>query len=300
MGAGSARLPLKVVRRLCGHRRVGVVARRRAHDKHPLLEVERLEIPVEHHLEASGEVFATFLQQDSGYRSYGVMIDDQRWFVKASWRDDAAEPLQRAVVLHRAVAHRHVIPLRHVIVTPAGLALVYPWVDGEVLYGAPVDPSRRRDPAGPHARFRALPVPEVVAAVDAIFDAHLAMVATGFVAVDLYDGCFIYDFARRHVWLCDLDEYRPGPFVVDADRLPGSTRFVAPEEWQRGAQIDERTTVFNLGRCALVLLDEGDDEGRFRGPADAAAVLARATRPDPRDRHQTLRAFVDDWRAAVA
>lgn len=41
-------------------------------------------------------------------------------------------------------------------------------------------------------------------------------------AVDFYDGCLIYDFARRMIWLCDLDCYRPGPYVLDRDREYGS------------------------------------------------------------------------------
>lgn len=86
------------------------------------------------------------------------------------------------------------------------------------------------------------------------------------------------DFHDRRIRLCDLDECRRGPFVVDGDRLPGSTRFMAPEEHRQGATVDERTTVFNLGRTGLVLLDTGNLDGEFRGTAAAHAVLDRATR----------------------
>ena len=134
--------------------------------------------------------------------------------------------------------------------------------------------------------------------VFAVFDAHVEVARRGFVAVDLYDGCFLYDFERGSLRLFDLDEYRPGPFVVEGDRLPGSTRFMAPEEQQRGATIDERTTVFNLGRVARVLLDEGDNTGRFRGPAPLHAVAEQATEPRPSSRFATVAAFVDAWRAA--
>jgi len=145
-----------------------------------------------------------------------------------------------------------------------------------------------------------LPLRVALAAVDSIFEAHIIMVvAAGFVAVDLYDGCFIYDFDRRRMWLCDLDEYRPGPFRVEGERLPGSTRFMAPEELRSGAVVDQRTTVFNLGRAAQVLLDEGDLEGRFRGPPAVLAVLDRASRPAPGDRYQSMAEFVAAWRASV-
>ncbi len=264
-----------------------------------ILRVERVVGDVAEHLARVGSVFAAFLLQDSGCRAWGGAIDGQRWFVKASMEARAVPSLRRAIELHAKVSHPTIIPLREWVETDDGLALVYPWVDGEVLYGAPGGRATRLDPSGAHARFRALPVSEIVAALDAIFAAHVELARAGFVAVDLYDGCFVYDFAARRMWLCDLDEYRPGPFVVEEDRLPGSTRFMAPEELTRGATIDERTTVFALGRTALVLLDEGDAERRFRGTPAMAAVLATATHPDPTQRHASVVEFVTAWSHAV-
>jgi hypothetical protein len=60
-------------------------------------------------------------------------------------------------------------------------------------------------------------------------------------------------FAARAIHLVDLDGYRP-PYTLDRERQFGSSRFMAPEEWQRGATIDERTTVYTLGRAAFVFL----------------------------------------------
>ena len=79
---------------------------------------------------------------------------------------------------------------------------------------------RRHDPTHPHVRFRSLPVERILAALDTVFDAHLLLAEHGFVASDLYDGCIIYDFQTSRTYLCDLDEYRPGPFVLDMDRAP--------------------------------------------------------------------------------
>ncbi|MGH9222374.1 MAG: serine/threonine protein kinase [Acidimicrobiales bacterium] len=248
-------------------------------------------------------VFAAFDRQDSGCRAYGHTDEEgRRWFVKTAVEPRAVPSLERAVALHRSVRHDTVIPLcGWATDDQGGMSLTYPWADGEVLYGAPTTGrAQRLDKESPHARFRALPVAEVRDALDAILDAHLTIAAAGFVAVDLYDGCFIYDFAARRMWLCDLDEYRPGPFTVDADRLPGSTRFMAPEEFERGRTIDERTTVFNLGRTALVLLHTGDLDGEFRGTAAGRGVLARATQPDPDHRHPSVARFVADWRAALS
>ena len=225
-------------------------------------------------------------------------VDGRRLFVKTAIEARAGPSLRRAVALHRAVAHPAIIPLLGTVTTDEGPALVYPWVDGEVLYRGG-GRAARLDPEGPHARFRSLPVDDFLAALDAVFEAHLALAAAGFVGVDLYDGCLIYDFAARRVHLCDLDEYRAGPFVVDTDRLPGSTRFMAPEERRRGATVDQRTTVFNLGRTARVHLDTGDLDGEFRGDPAVRAVLDRATRPLAAERYPTVEDFMSAWWRAM-
>ncbi len=183
--------------------------------------------------------------------------------------------------------------------TPTGLVLVYPWVDGEVLY-AGHGRAARQDPASAHARFRALPLEQVLDALDRVLDAQVSCASAGFVAGDLYDGTFLYDFAARWMWLIDLDEYRLGPFTVEVDRLPGSDRFMAPEEWEGGATIDERTTVFNLGRAAMVLLDEREVGEAFRGTPVMADVLEHATQADPARRIRTVMELTTRWREAVA
>ena len=99
------------------------------------------------------------------------------------------------------------------------------------------------------------------------------------------------------MWLIDLDEYRPGPFVLEADRLPGSTSYMGPEEFTRGAVIDERTTVFNLGRMFHHLLTS--DNG-WRGTSQQHAVVRVATDTDPLQRHPTVEALLDEWRAATS
>ncbi|WEV29163.1 hypothetical protein OYE22_31240 [Streptomyces sp. 71268] len=57
-----------------------------------------------------------------------------------------------------------------------------------------------------------------------MLSAHVGVEEAGFVAIDFYDGCMLYDFDQHRIKLIDLDEYRVGPFVLEADRLPGSRR----------------------------------------------------------------------------
>ncbi|MEO5711237.1 MAG: hypothetical protein ABIQ59_15625, partial [Nocardioidaceae bacterium] len=213
-----------------------------------------------------GEVFAVFDQQDSGCVSYGVRVGDERWFVKTPTTPAAVASLRSAVRFHAAVRHSAINPVLQVVAFDDAPVLVLPWLDASLLnHSTTAGRTDRAHPSSAWSRLRARPVPEVLAAVDALLSAHRAVAAAGFVEVDLYDGSLMYDFDRHTLTLIDLDDYRPGPFATGADRLPGSTRFMAPEQWGGGTTIDERTMVFVLGRTMRLMLDARDDEGAWRG-----------------------------------
>lgn len=264
---------------------------------HPLLHVT--EVPeIEPYLRTAGKIFRAFRTQDSGNISYGVQLPDgTRWFVKAATTDRAQHSLDNARDFHRAVRHPAIVPHLHRIAVGNGrTAVVTPWRAGECLHTPAADRFR---PDAPLPRFRALPLPRILAALDGVLDAHLAVEAAGHVAVDFYDGSVLYDFDAHEVHLIDLDHYRPCPFVLMADRLPGSRRFMAPEEWRSGAVIDTRTTVHVLGRTARLLLDAGEGEQAFRGTPDQLAVIARATRPDPAERFAGVGELAAAWRSVT-
>jgi serine/threonine-protein kinase len=238
-----------------------------------------------------GEVFATFDTQDSGNISYGVRADNRRYFVKTAGRPDEPEHAARIARLRNAVAiatscmHPALPVLDHVIESPVGPLLVYDWFDGELL-GVPS--ALREDPASSFQRFRALPAPKITAALTTIYELHAGLARAGWVAVDFYDGCLMYDFASHELRVIDLDMYSRGPFTNTMGRMFGSSRFMAPEEFELGARIDERTTVFNLGRAAFIFLGE-------RGiPAQLAAAM-RACSPDPAARFASVEGFLAAW-----
>ncbi|WP_018348940.1 hypothetical protein [Longispora albida] len=266
---------------------------------HPLLDIAALD-DLAAYLSRVGEVFRVFDQQDSGCVAYGVEIGTERWFVKTAREARAEDSLRRAVAFHAMVQHPAIIPIRHAISVAGSLALVYPWRAGEVLYHSTVPRTvDRRDPASAMARFRQRPVPDVERALAAILGAHLAVERAGLVAVDLYDGCMLYDFGTGAMALCDLDEYRPGPFEP-AGQLPGSVRYMSPEEYpfRPGSVIDIRTTVYNLGRTIRLLLDAGDDELAWRGTQAQLDVVARATAADPAGRYASVTELNDAWLGA--
>ena len=274
---------------------------------HPLLDCAAVDGSPDQYLRSIGTVFAEFgrLTQDSGNLSYGVRIDGTPFFVKTAGHP--ADPLPRlrhaarvallrnAARLHASFKHPIAPPLLRVIESPSGPLLVYPWADGDLL-GVPRD--RRDDPDSPFQRFRRLPAPAIARCLDAIYDLHVRLARAGWVACDFYDGCLIYDFAAERLAVIDLDTYHAGPFHNDIGRMFGSTRFMAPEEFELGARIDERTTVFTMGRTALVFLSDGSlAAGSFRGSRAQFDVISRAVQPDPDQRYDGVAAFYRAWRA---
>ena len=253
------------------------------------------------YLEHLGTIFTCFAAdtQDSGNISYGVQTADTRYFVKTAG-DPSSSPyldfdgrvslLRNAAKLAESVVHPLLPTLHAVIESPAGPLLVYAWRDGEHLG------TDRNDPSSAFERFRALPVDEIVAALNALYDLHAHLDAAGWVEGDFYDGSLLYDFERRRLTVVDLDSYQHGPYRNTMGRMFGSTRFMAPEEFSLGAPIDTRTTAYVLARAGLVFLSDTTlDRAAFRGTDTQYAVLQEATTT----RYPTYSAFHQAWQVAA-
>lgn len=248
-----------------------------------------------------GHVFAVFdaNTQDSGHISYGVRdASGKKWFVKTSGdegaspgglsRADRVNALELSAEVSISVIHPTLIPVDRIIKTDNEIALVSEWFDGELLR------SPRHERTSPYRRFQSLPADEIVAGLDSVIDLHVQLDAAGWTSGDLYDGCLMYDFAARIMKVIDFECYHRGSYVNDAGRLPGSTRFMAPEEFVRGATIDARTTAFTLGRMIETFLLAGHPDHPAR------EIAGIATQNDPGDRPRTLTDFQRVWRAALS
>jgi len=262
-----------------------------------------------------GTVLAEYgpLTQDSGNVSWLVDIGQGRLFVKTAGAPGAAHPgspapyfdhdgrvnlLRNAVDLASSCAHPSLHRLLHVIETPAGPALVYEAAQGELIH---VPRGERSDPASAYQRFAHLPADRLLAVFDALIDLHDALATADWVACDLYDGCLIVDLATAALTVIDLDTYRRGPSLNDMGRMFGSSRFMAPEEFELGAVIDQRTTVFTLGRLVWHFGTRLTEQRQnFCGPTALAAVVLQACQPSPHDRYPSVGVFAHEWRTARA
>lgn len=248
------------------------------------------------------------LSQDSGNVSWLVEHLSRRLFVKTAGVDEPSAPgmpvpyfdhvgrvrlLRNTIELSKSCEHRALPALLNVIESPAGPALVYEAAKGDLIR-VPAD--QRADPASPYRRLSQLPASDLLGVFDTLLDLHGALAATGWIAGDLYDGCLIVDFSTLDLIVIDLDSYRRGPSTNDMGRMFGATRFMAPEEFEVGATIDERTTVFTLGRLvwhfATRLTEHAD---AFCGSAELAKVIETACQPRPADRHSGVAALLNAW-----
>jgi serine/threonine-protein kinase len=278
-----------------------------------LTTVSRIEQDPATYVRRAGTVLREFnhLTQDSGNVSWLVESAGQRVFVKTAGPTAPPVPgapvpyfdhagrvrlLRNAVEVARSCDHPALPALLNVIESPVGPALVYEAATGDLI-GVPN--TQRDDPASPYQRLAHLPAPAMLGLFDTLIDVHVALAAAGWVAGDLYDGCLIVDFEGSALRVIDLDSYRRGPTSNDMGRMFGSTRFMAPEEFELGARLDERTTVFTLGRIVWHFATRlTEDPARFCGSAERARVIQQACEPSPADRQARVADLARAWAAS--
>jgi serine/threonine-protein kinase len=251
------------------------------------------------------------LTQDSGNVSWLIDAAGVGLFVKTAGVDRPPQPgapvpyfghadrvllLRNAIELARSCGHPALPALLNVIESPDGPMLIYAAADGDLVR---VPAAQRADPSSSYQRFAHLPSEDLLTIFDTLIDLHRELAALGWVACDLYDGSLIVDFATLQLRVIDLDSYRRGPSVNEMGRMFGSTRFMAPEEFELGAPLDQRTTVFTLGRHLWHFTTRlTEDAEHFCGSPRQAGVIQRAVQPSPWDRYSTVAAFADAWAGA--
>ncbi|MNF09153.1 hypothetical protein D3C80_2097430 [compost metagenome] len=80
-------------------------------------------------------------------------------------------------------------------------------------------------------------------------------------------------------------------------RLWGSSRFMSPEEFELGAEIDSRTNVYNMGAIAFGLLGGELDRSyeKWEASQELYNVVYNAISEDKQKRYQSIREFFNAW-----
>lgn len=247
-----------------------------------------------------GEVFKVFDQQDSGYISFGVRSGSTKLFLKIAGAptiyssvsaDEAIQRLQSTAIIYEDLSHPNLIAMIEHRKIDGGYLTAFEWFDGVCMgkqYGA-VD------------QFMALPLSEKLGIYDDILQFHLHTSACGYIALDFYDASIMYDFESNRTMICDIELYSKKPVINTKGRMWGSSRYMSPEEFQLGAEIDERSNVFLMGATAFQLLGGGIDRSldKWEAGEQLHAVALKAVSHDKVDRHQSIGAYVEAWNGAL-
>ena len=203
-----------------------------------------------------GRVFRAFDQQDSGNLCFGLEKDGRRYFLKFAGArpicfdgepGEAVRLLKKSAQVYRDLAHPILLPMLWDGPAAGGYALLFPWTDA--LCMGKQYPTRND--------FLAMPLKQKLSVFQAALDFHRYVAEKGYVSVDFYDGCVLYETETGRPLLCDVDAYHQAPFCNPIGRMWGSTRFMAPEEYCKGAPIDEATMVYTWSLCFRIVFTSG-------------------------------------------
>lgn len=258
-----------------------------------------------------GEVFCVFDEQDSGNICFGVDTGIEKLFIKYAGAktiefsgnpEDAVSRLKNAMPLYRTLQHPSLVELREHFPVNDGYAAVFTWFTGECLHShwAFTPAEKYHHPDSPSYRHKHLPLELRLDSLNTIFAFQEYVSSNGYVAIDFYDGCILYNFSNDTTKICDIDHYEKPPYINTMGRMWGSSRFMSPEEFELGGTIDEVTNVFNMGATAFVLLGGSVDRSFEKWDAGEALfeVARRAVNPDRSQRYSSISAFRHAWNEA--
>lgn len=250
-------------------------------------------------LSGYGRVFTVFDQQDSGHICFGVRSESEKLFLKIAGAspvnsnadaDEAIHRLRSTVSIYEDLRHPHLIEIMEHREIKGGYLTVFQWFDGECMgkqYGA-------------FDKFIALPLDEKLNIYNEILLFHMHTNQCGYIAIDFYDGCIMYDFVSRRMMICDVEFYSKKPVVNTLGRMWGSSRYMSPEEFQLGTEIDERSNVFLMGATAFQLFGGGTDRSRDKWKAGEKLyyIALKAISNEKGNRYQTISEYCQAWNAA--
>jgi len=252
-------------------------------------------------LKKYGRVFKVFDQQDSGNICFGVTKGEKRYFVKFAGAptelsnvsaEEAIARMKQTEQTYRDLAHPNLTKLIHAEEIGGGFAMVFEWTDAECM-GKQYPLSREK--------FLQMPMDTKIAVFSDILDFHMYVAEQGYVAIDFYDGCIMYDFNIGKTVICDIEMYAKMPYRNSMGRMYGSSRFMSPEEFQLGAVIDEITNVYTMGATAFVLFGESKDRDieKWQLSKSLFDIAIKAVNNARDKRQQSIKDFAKEWKLAL-
>ncbi len=251
-------------------------------------------------VESYGRVLRVFDQLNSGLLCFQMEHNHQLHFLKYAGAptlksmessDLTVQRLRMAATRYETLRHPALAAFRGARDYGSGFACLFDWIDG-----LPLAPLKENA-----LRMRAAPLMDRLKMMDALTDLHVAAESHGLVACGLQDSHLIYLPQSAGLMLAHIDDYLLMPAVNLRGRQPGSPFYLAPEAYQKGAALDETTTVYAMGALAHRLFGDWinhKSEGWEASP-HLFEVAARALLKNRDLRFQTTPEFQKAWREAV-
>ncbi len=243
-----------------------------------------------------GKVFKVFDDQDSGNICFGTEKDEQKYFIKFAGAKtaeydgdpcDAVSRLKATAPIYENFRHKNLIEYMDSKEIGNGFAMIFKWADGECM--------GRMYPES-HRKFMSLSNDTKLKVFADILDFMKYTAKQNFVAIDFYDGSIMYDFENQKTIICDIDFFRKSPAVNNMGRMWGSSVFMSPEEFEKGAVLDEITNVYMLGAMAFSLF--GNYNRNLKSwslSKDLYNVALKATSDNRDSRYQSVEELIDEW-----
>lgn len=273
-----------------------------------------------------GTAFSVIDETGSGCICFGMQKGNRRYFCKIAGvntmeaevsPEESVAILKHAVSLYDELRHPNLIRMIEHYAYKDFYTAVFDWADGECLFDHWNFDRYEKNPAliSPKETFNALPIEKRLKAADVLFSFLELTAEKGYVAVDFYDSSIIYDFDTDKIWICDIDLFLKSP-VINTMGMDwyGTKRLKAPEEYQAGSVIDEKTNLFTLGALLFDFFGTFSEEDIRRRYTDncfmpcsftdwtlhASSYQAakKAVSPDRENRFASIAQFHQAWNDA--
>ena len=243
-----------------------------------------------------GNIFESFLSQDSGNKSYSVHTPNgPKWIKVLNLAQTPIGDVQKIAPFYNSLQSRLIPKNWELIELSNGQIMMSDWVPGQVLNSPAED---RQDVQSTYQRFMRLPLAKRLRVFDDILQLFVEIERMNIIIEDFYDGCVIYDFNTDTAAVCDLDHMHVGEYRLNRNRQFGSSRFMAPEEFIKGSLINRRMNVFTMGATGFVLLNDNKRAVQdWNLPIKLHKILQKATAHKKEERFTTVTKLYQEWQS---
>lgn len=252
-------------------------------------------IEMEKYARTLGQIIEKFLSQDSGNICYSIQTKEKRIWIKfLDLEKSEIENLQKVIDFYNSCTSPLISKNWELLQVNDKYLMKCDWLPGKVL-NSPNE--NRNDDRSVYRRFMNLPFSNKLDVYGKILQFFYWLESENIIIEDFYDGCILYDFEGNNTYLCDLDHLHRGPYQLAKERQYGSSRFMAPEEFQKGSVINFTTNVYTMGATGFVLMNDNNRErNAWKQNPKIYDFLHKAVSEDQAKRFHSIKEMYCIWK----